>query len=121
MDAETKDKKQDDVQPQGKTPAVLIPPGVSPMARAVLEVVAQSTPEDIEALTTILALYALEYDLAAKQALERNRPLDLTGALVRASRSFPPNARLMALRVFPALALRLTPEMREALHKKTAK
>lgn len=121
MDAETKDKKQDEVQPQGKTPAVLIPPGVSPMAQAVLEVVAQSTPEDIEALTTILALYALEYDLAAKQALERNRPLDLTGALVRASRSFPPNARFMALRVFPALALRLTPEMRGALHKKTAK
>jgi len=109
------------------TPAAVPPapaPAVAPrnaVTQQVLEALQAAAPEDQDVVAAIIALFALEYDAAATRAAARSEPLDLTGAVVRAAKHFPPSAVGMAARVFPAVARRITLEMRAQLNRKTVR
>ena len=98
-------------------------PEVAPrnaVTQQVLEALQAATSADQDVFAAIIALYALEYDVAATRARVRKEPLDLEGAVVRAARHFPPGSVGMAARVFPTIARRLTPELQKQLRSRKA-
>lgn len=112
----------------GAVSPAAVPPAPAPevaprnaVTQQVLEALQAASPEDQDTIATIIALYAIEYDAAAARAAARSEPLDLTGAVVRAAGRFPTSSVGTAARVFPAVARRITLEMRAQLHRKTVR